>query len=91
MLEESNAPETASPHTESSSKSSQLGMVSNFETSVEDLNSTFQMHKDVDQKFENKTNIIAVDATAEDIPSFREWAEKHLAAEEKERGESYRN
>lgn len=86
MLEESSAPATVSSHTESSSESSQLGMVSNFEPPVEDLNTTFQMHKDDDQKFENKTNVMAVDATAEDIPSFREWAEKHLAAEEKERG-----
>lgn len=86
MLEESNAAATASSRTESSSESSQLGMVSNFEPPVEDLNTTFQTHKLDDQNVENKTNIIAADATAEDIPSFREWAEKHLAAEEKERG-----
>lgn len=79
---------------ESSSESSQSNIKSNLEKTEEDRKAQFQVHKDNigdagDTKFENKTNIVAVGATPEDIPSFREWAEKHLAAEEKEKGNSY--
>lgn len=53
--------------------------------------STVSQLKGTDDVTRNETvaemgNVPSVDSSHEDIPSFREWTEKHLAEKERERG-----